>query len=285
MNKDDALKIFEMNMQFRGLSPNTIKMYKWRLNQFLDYAGKEDITELAMEDAQQFVIELRKTYAPQSLNQTMSAIRYFYDVVLSTPLSRRQFPNIIYRQHEIYIFSPDQIKSLLDTDNIRLKAFIMLGLDAGFRVSEVANLKVRDIHTKDPSFKYLYIHNSKRGKSRKVPLSDPLHKTLQEYWKVYRPAVDGYLFTNLHQTNHINQNYINKLFKSHLRTFDFYEDKIRFHNLRDTYATLLLRNGCNIFTLKKLLGHSSFSSTARYVRSDTSDLEKAPFVSASLGIK
>lgn len=85
------------------------------------------------------------------------------------------------------------------------------------------------------------------------------------------------------KSSHINQNYINNLFKKHLRSFDFYSDDIRFHNLRDTYATMMLRNGCNIFSLKKLLGHNSFSSTARYIKCDTSDLEEAPAISHEWG--
>ena len=92
-----------------------------------------------------------------------------------------------------------------------------------------------------------------------------------------------YLFTGKDKSSHINQNYINNLFKNHLRSFDFYSDDIRFHNLRDTYATMMLRNGCNIFTLKKLLGHNSFSSTARYIKCDTSDLEEAPAISHEWG--
>lgn len=46
---------------------------------------------------------------------------------------------------------------------------------------------------------------------------------------------------------------------------------------------MMLRNGCNIFTLKKLLGHNSFSSTARYIKCDTSDLEEAPAISHEWG--
>ncbi len=201
---------------------------------------------------------------------------------MEKPLTRRQFPNIIYPQNEIFIFSNDQVRMLLASADIRLRAMIFLGIDAGLRVSEVAHLKVKDIDSKS-SFKSIYIRNSKRNKSRKVPMSDSLHKILQEYWKVYRPDPNGYLFTGKDKSSHINQNYINNLFKNHLRSFDFYSDDIRFHNLRDTYATMMLRNGCNIFTLKKLLGHNSFSSTARYIKCDTSDLEEAPAISHEWG--
>ncbi|EEC88901.1 hypothetical protein EUBIFOR_02552 [Holdemanella biformis DSM 3989] len=47
----------------------------------------------------------------------------------------------------------------------------------------------------------------------------------------------------------------------------------------------MLKNGCNIFTLKKLLGHSSFSSTSRYIKYDISDLAQAPVLSSLMEIE
>lgn len=281
MHKDEALQKFEYMMEYRNLSPKTIHMYSWFLSTFFDFCSCDDVSTLTHSHARQFIVCLKSTYAPQSLNSVISAIRYFFDVVLETPLSRRQFPNILYAQKEILIFSNNQILALLSTEDVRLRAFILLGLDAGLRVGEVARLKISDIDSKSP-MKTLHIQSSKRNKSRIVPLSDVLHKALQEYWKVYRPDPSGYLFVG--KSSHINQNYINNLFKKYLRNFDFYSDEIRFHNLRDTYATLMIRNGCNIFTLKKLLGHNSFSSTARYIKCDTSDLESAPMISKSFEI-
>lgn len=280
MHKDEALQRFVYMMEYRNLAQNTIHMYSWYLSNFIDYTACDDVFSLTVFHAQEYVVHLKGTYAPQSLNSVISGIRYFYDVVLERPLSRRQFPNILYKQKEIFVFSPDQIRSLLHTSDVRIRAFILLGLDAGLRVGEIARLKISDIDSKSP-VKMLYIRNSKRNKSRKVPMSDALHKALQEYWKVYRTDPKGYLFVGKNNS-HINQNYINNLFKRYLKNFDFYSDEIRFHNLRDTYATLMLRNGCNIFTLKKLLGHNSFSSTARYIKCDTSDLEAVSAVSHSL---
>lgn len=283
MHKDEALLKFEYMMEYRNLSKNTVKMYSWYLSQFFEFCScEDDVSSLTCSHAQKFILHLKQRYAPRSLNAVISGIRYFFDVVLERPLSRRQFPNILYSPYEIFVFSEEQILALVDTSDVRLRVMILLGVAAGLRVGEVARLKVKDIDSRSP-VKMIHIRNSKRNKSRKAPLSNTLHKALQEYWKVYRPDPNGYLFTGK-DGSHINQNYINNMFKTYLRKFSFYSDKIRFHNLRDTYATLMLRNGCNIFTLKKLLGHSSFSSTARYIKCDTSDLEKAPMVSDDWGI-
>ena len=260
-------------------------MYQWYLSKMFDFYQLEDVSNLDVKTVQNYVVYLKRTYSPSSLNTVISAIRYFFDVVLETPLSRRQFPNILYDPVEINVFTDEQIHLLLDTNDVRLRVFLLLGLDAGFRVGEVARLRVKDI---DSNNMLLSIHKSKRGKSRKVPLSNALLNALRKYWIVYRPDKNGYLFPSVRlnsKTPYINQNYINNIFKEHIKQFDFYIPSMRFHNLRDTYATLMLKNGCNIFTLKKLLGHSSFSSTSRYIKYEISDLSQAPVLSSLMEIE
>ena len=284
MNKDEALNKFTFMMEYRNLSPHTIYMYHWYLSKMFDFYSLDDVSNLDVEMAQNYVVHLKQTYSPASLNGVISGIRYFYDVVLETPLSRRQFPNILYDPAEITIFTNEQIHLILNTKDVRLRAFLLLGLDAGFRVGEVARLKVSDI---DSENMILHIRKSKRGKSRIVPLSNALLKALREYWIVYRPDKNGYMFLSKSynaKTPHINQNYINYIFREHIKQLDFYEPFMRFHNLRDTYATLMLKNGCDIFALKKLMGHSSFASTARYIKYDTSDLEDVPELSSLMEI-
>lgn len=285
MNKDEALNKFTFMMEYRNLSSNTISMYQCYLSQMFDFYQLEDVSILDVSMVQKYVVHMKQTYAPSTLNLIISAIRYFFDVVLETPLSRRQFPNIKYDPVEITVFTDEQIHLLLDTKDVRLRAFLLLGLDAGLRVGEVARLKVSDIDSKNM---LLSIRNSKRGKSRKVPLSNTLLKALRKYWIIYTPDKDGYLFPSVYSGSknpYLNENYINRLFRKHIKQFSFYVPSMRYHNLRDTYATLMLKNGCNIFTLKKLLGHSSFSSTSRYIKCDISDLAQAPVLSSLMEIE
>ncbi|MDZ7757180.1 tyrosine-type recombinase/integrase [Rhodohalobacter sp.] len=54
---------------------------------------------------------------------------------------------------------------------------------------------------------------------------------------------------------------------------DFKEDS--FHMARHTFATKLLRRGVDIYTVKELMGHSSVSSTEKYLHLVSADKKNA----------
>lgn len=59
-------------------------------------------------------------------------------------------------------------------------------------------------------------------------MSDILHKALQEYWKVYRTDPKGYFIVGKNSQQHINQNYINNLFKKFTNNSHVYtKEKIK----------------------------------------------------------
>lgn len=282
MRKDEALMQFERVLKLRHLSPNTVKMYLYYVSQFLESTGKDDALDCDLNDAQSFVIELIdvRGYKPLSANLVICAVNYFYDAVLNKVFSRRQFPYLNYPQFDPFLFSKEQIISLLNTRDVRLRLIIMLGIDCGMRVSEVASIRVSDI---DSQRMLIYIHQSKRNKSRYVALSDACLMALREYWKVYRP--DYWMFPGRNVNDHVLPDTVRSWFNRYVSQFSFYTSDIHFHCLRHTFATNMLDNGCDIFLLKELLGHSSLISTARYIHLSTRSVQQAPSLSAIWGIR
>ena len=281
MHKDDLISTFQINMEYRNLSTNTLKMYSYFVSLFLDYTSVKDCSDYTLQDAINFMIHLKidNNYEPQSLNVVACAIRYFYDVVLDKPLLKRHFPNIKYHQKDVFIFTIDQINQLLNTNDIRMYTFILLGFDCGLRVSEVVKLRISDIDSKNM---LLHIRNSKRNKSRVVTLSNTCLHALRKYYLTYdRP--DDYLFPGIKRP-HMHPTTLNNMFTQYLKQFDFYTKDIHYHSLRHTFATMTLETGENIFLLKKLLGHSSLSSTSRYIKYDRYDIQKVIPLSQKLGV-
>ena len=182
-------------------------------------------------------------------------------------------------QKDVFIFTIDQINQLLNTNDIRMYTFILLGFDCGLRVSEVVKLRISDIDSKNM---LLHIRNSKRNKSRVVTLSNTCLHALRKYYLTYdRP--DDYLFPGIKRP-HMHPSTLNNMFTQYLKQFDFYTKDIHYHSLRHTFATMTLETGENIFLLKKLLGHSSLSSTSRYIKYDRHDIQKVIPLSQKLGV-
>lgn len=260
-------------MEFRNLSPKTIKMYEFYLRRYFESAGKEDISQLTIDDSINHVVDLKKSgkYTPQSLNIIISTIRCFNELVLDIHVSRAKFPLVRCKLNEPSIFSDEEIQLLLDSADLKFKTMIFLGVDCGLRVSEVIHLKVSDINSKE---NYILVKNTKRGKTRKVKLSNQCLQLLREYWKVYRP--NDWLFPSPRSNKEgvpFNACALNNKFHAHLEKIGLDNKKFGFHSLRHTYATHMLEDDCDIFLLKKLLGHNSFASTARYIHVTSHDIK------------
>lgn len=270
-------------MKFRNLSPNTMHMYSYYITKLFEYTDCDDTDNLTPRMAQDHVIYLmnrkKNPYAPRSANVVIGAYRYFFDAVLNIPLSRRMFPNLQLDYDDPYIFTKDQILALLQTGDVRMRAIILLGFDCGLRACETASLRISDIDSKKMLIR---IRRSKRRKSRVVKLSDAVLNALRTYWKLYKP--DDYFFPSPDHTAHVKPACINRWFFKYLKGFDFFDPQIHYHNLRHTFATNMLDNGCDIFVLKDLMGHSSLATTARYIHLATSSIEEAPSLSNSWGI-
>lgn len=276
MNKDEALSLYRDKMEFRNLSPKTIKMYEFYLRKYFESTGEDDISQLTIEDSINYVADLKKSgkFTPQSLNIIISTIRCFNEIVLDIYVSRARFPLIRCKLNEPAVFSDDEIQILLsNTHDIQFKTMMFLGIDCGLRVSEVVHLKVSDIKSSEG---FILVRESKRGKTRKVKLSGQCLQLLRKYWKVYRPK--EWLFPSP-RSNKEGSPYhagaLNNKFSKYLKELGLNRDGFRFHSLRHTYATRMLEEDCDIFLLKKLLGHSSFASTARYIHVTSRDIRNS----------
>lgn len=269
MTKDEALIQYRALLEFRDLSPNTIKNYIFYIKGFLDSIQNEELSSLTANDALAYVSTLKEIgWNHKTLNVIICTIRYFYEAVLDIPLNRKKFPTLIIRNNDPIILSKEQIVQLLETKDIRLRVIISLGFDCGLRASEITALRIKDVDSKNM---LLHIKNSKRGKSRTVKLSDFCLDTLREFWKIYRQ--EDYFFPNRDKTGHLHPNNLHKLFIDYMKELGLYEKGIHIHTLRHTFATNMLNEGCDIYTLKKILGHSSYAATANYIHMTNQNIQ------------
>jgi integrase/recombinase XerD len=141
------------------------------------------------------------------------------------------------------------------------------------RLSEVARLRVEDI---DSARMVIHVRQGKAHKDRDVMLSPRLLAVLREYWRLQRPR--PYLFPGRHPDRPISVRTV-EMVCERARTASGLSKHVPMHTLRPSFATHLLESGTDLRTIQVLLGHHSFSTTARYLHITTAALRstRSPF--------
>jgi integrase len=153
-------------------------------------------------------------------------------------------------------------------------AAYLTAINTGLRAGELwalkpSNLKfdqglIKVTHQCDRVSGELTLPKSK--KSREVPLNDAVATELRFLINDRRLAMQDYLFTSSeHPTCH--DNFADRVFS---KDIDFWRGpKITFHGLRHTAATLMLRSGVDVKTVKEVLGHQDIKTTMRYTHGNS----------------
>lgn len=147
----------------------------------------------------------------------------------------------------------------------RNNAMIELMARAGLRVSEIVALQIRDVTVSQRKGEVLVRHG-KGMKERSVPLGRQVRQALEAYLSVRPAEIDSWFFVSRSHKRLAPrdlQRMVTKVaYQAGLR------QRVTPHLLRHTFATRALRNGVDIATLSRLLGHENLTTTARYLHPD-----------------
>jgi site-specific recombinase XerD len=156
----------------------------------------------------------------------------------------------------------------------RDKALIGLMVETAIRVSELCNLRRRDV-TMLKSGGRVYVSLGKGNKSREIPFSRRCRNMLNDYL-ITRPGIkpDDWLFVNIGRNagQQMRRNAVRQLIS---RLGERCGVNTSPQHLRITAACLMVTNGMTAWELKRIMGHSNLSTTMRYVRAANVDLDGA----------
>jgi len=196
------------------------------------------------------------------LNQILSyAVRHRY--IERNPLSDTERLRGSSEQKGSFLM-PDEINRLLNTEGDPMyNTLFKLAVFSGARQGELLGLRWCDVSFNDKqirierSFNHGAVYEPKnRTSRRKIDLGDDVMLMLREYRK-----------TNLHNDlvfcdkkgKHLQGETVRKHFRKALKKADL--PVIRFHDLRHTFASLLIHQGENIKVIQTQLGHSTPTQT------------------------
>lgn len=262
-NYDHILAQVVKELKLGGKAPNTIKNYVAGIRRFLEFVNISDVNDLTEDHFRDYLFHLHESdMSKHAINTNNSYIRFLYLSVLNKTINPLRVPKCKFPKPTMSFLTEDMIIRLLNESRYdsRVDCIIKLGLSCGFRINEIASLKVRDVDTKSMT---IFISESKRNKSRYVPIDRTVLMALKRYSREYHLNIDDYLFTfkNKQKTN-------NETLRRH---FYHYRDKagigsnITFHSLRHTFAINYLNSNGQLAHLKYLMGHGSIGTTSLYL--------------------
>ena len=256
---------FIRELVIRGTSPRTQEAYV-RAVYFVAKHYHKAPDQLSDEELKNYVFYLaqEKKLSASTLNQVVSALRFFYRTVLQRSADHLYLvlPRVNRAIRRPQVFSVAELERLFTVGcpHPKHRAFLMTVYGAGLRLNEACHLQFRHL---DRGRMQIRVEQGKGRKDRYTLLSPKLLAELEQYWQYFRPA--HWLFPSSSDPqapliDRVGQ----KIFYRAVERSGIAR-KGGIHSLRHSFATHLLEAGVEITAVQRLLGHSSLATTANYL--------------------
>lgn len=261
MTKEGILQKLKAAMELRGRCETTIRAYIDIAEAYQDFHGKsaDQMGEQEIVDYLHDLITKKKLKA-STVNSRNSALRFLYNEVLDANLDLRKIPAIKRKRSYPQLITKEEIQAIFDcAKTLQYKAMFMLAYGSGLRISEIVNLKVHDIDSKQMR---IFVRKGKGNKDRFTVLPQATLDVLRKCWLEYRP--NDWMFVK----NKSNKQHLKKtVYDSFMRTAKRarISKHVTPHTLRHCFTTHLLNEGYDVCAISKLLGHSRLDTTAWYI--------------------
>ena len=251
----------------RVFSLNTINNYQDDLihfNQFLNKQKIKDIKQVNYNHIRKYILQLtQEQLKPRSVSRKISTLRSFYKylqeeniinnnplVLISNPKTEKKLPEFLnYIDLEKLLNAPD----INTQEGLRDALILEMLYSTGIRVSELINIKTKDINQKEEQI----LVTGKGNKERIVFYGSKCQKLLEKYTYLH----NQYLFT--HNNHKMYPQDIRNIINKNTKKIGL-KIKVHPHMLRHTFATHMLNEGADLKSVSELLGHENLSTTTIY---------------------
>lgn len=261
-------------------SENTREAYRRDIAAFETFLRKRGVLrdeEASNADVAAYMMELKSNgKSKATTNRKLSSIRTYYRFLIkkglvstnptedikSPKIERKALEYLTIKEVEKLLESPDDsIKGLRD------RAMLEVLYATGIRVSEIIELKMKDINLRMG----FITCNGDHGRARIVPMGVLARNALDEYILHSRPALlkdkpdttDTEVFLNYMGEPFSRQGFW-KVLKQYGKAVGL-EEKITPHILRTSFAVHMVQNGADLKSLQELMGHEDIMATQIYL--------------------
>lgn len=281
------LESFIKHLQhIKRFSSHTVKAYHTDLLQFNNFLTQE-YDNLTIVEVEPIIIRSWIVYLiehevqSKSINRKISSLNSFYKYLLrnnkvaTNPIAKVITPKTS-KKLPIFV-GQKEMNSLLDDVEFektfsgqRDKIVLELLYNSGIRLSELINIKKRDIDFNNLTLKVL----GKRNKERIIPITKEVAQNIQMYIqlseKEFSNKNEFLILTN--KGDKVYQKLVYRIVYNYLSKVSTLAKKSP-HVLRHTFATHMLNNGADLNSIKELLGHANLSATQVYTHNTIEKLK------------
>jgi site-specific recombinase XerD len=266
----DALNRMIDQLKLKSYSPNTLKTYRNEFAQLLIALKNHSVEDCDAEKIRSYMLYCTKTLqlSENSLHSRLNALKFYFEQVLHREKFFCDIPRPKKPSKLPKTINNKDIKRLLDkTENLKHNTMLKLCYGMGLRVSEIVNLKISDIDSKNMQ---VFIECAKGKKDRYVNLPESILEQLRRYFREEKPKY--YLFEGQYGGKYSIRS-VQQTFKNALKKANIIKP-VGIHSLRHSFATHLLESGTDIRFIQELLGHNDIKTTLIYTQVSNNSVRK-----------
>lgn len=303
MQKKKLLDQVRDKIRFKHYSMKTEKSYVGWIKRYIYFHKMRHPIDMGKHEIEEFLTWLAVTQnvSPITQNQAFSAILFLYRELLHVDMKdwNIQALRAKERKHIPTVLTKNEVTGIIDHMRGIYQLIVKLMYGCGLRMSEVLNIRVKDI---DFGFDKVYILDSKSLKDRTVPLPQSIKEELKiqvrHIEQQHRKDVEAgygsvalphqlqkkypnakfetkwqYLFPMKNvskdprsgeiRRHHILEGTLGRNIKEAVSKTQIHK-RVTSHIFRHSYATHLLQNGIDLRSIQELLGHKSVETTMIY---------------------
>lgn len=264
----------------RNLSPLTVAHAKHVLAKFIEVLGSQDVSDITFRDLENWMLQQANEpnfhgniKKPSTINTERAVLRAFFRYCRNSgepmKFDSANIVNMKVRNHRKKALRPEEIVEVARQINYdKLRLTVLVTFYAGLRIGEAIKLYPSNLDGCT-----LRIEDSKSEEPRPAFLPPDLAEELRIYVTVNH--INGRIFPYGKQIPSVHYerystNGVRKQMQKHFLKLGYTMSP---HDLRHAYATMLRRNGADIYDIKELMGHSDVRTTQIYIHMEDAELQ------------
>lgn len=274
--KDEKIKIKlkklkENYLEYSKINRAVYNQDKGRINIIFEFFDENKYAEsIVRKDVEAFKSWLlSKNRSKKTINLYLGICRKMYNLAIANEwISKNPFTNNVEFKLEpikIKYLACDAQRVLAQATPDFFKPVIITALNSGLRRGNIIDLQWSNL---DFNFRTIEITKNKGNKHIKLPMNDTLYKLFCNMERV-----SDFVFINPETKDKWNTTAFNKQWRK-IRDKAGLKD-FKFHGLRHTVGTRLIKENIPVPVVKSLLAHSDIKTTMQYIHVDSLDMINA----------